>query len=548
MYPFLKRLFSFLITFIPTFALADINDQINATHLLIYQGKYAQAETTYTQLMTSASEEFISGTMLVDMLHFYRGTVRLILHKNQAAQEDIEAALHPQSSLMYDDAGYMLRARLRLMQGDTKGAFEDYDALMKTTQQGIANGYRVAMALAQRGWAHILLEEQEAAKKDFLAAISAETTMLGMELNSLQKPFWQAVVQEIIPLVGTHNNALIIKTLDDILKRQQLTTYPFTDDRSVHDEKNFSNVILMYEVYGPAFLLREKIQKEKSQTYQANVSTLFASAQQSLLKGDKPGAFHSFVNAFQQSSPEDQNGRTTAVQGMSGIIRSGFTPPTATESSRKLAIKAQVVAQEKAYQEAIELYTQAINETPWVANFYYDHALLIAEAMQKSDDYNAAIIEMKRFILLSTNALEIREAQDRIYQWEVKRDRSAQKQNAAPQGPRLASSATGSSSDCFIATAAYGSFLNPHVVTLRHFRDRYLLTNAPGQWIVEHYYRYSPPIADVIREHSALRLLTQLLLTPIIFCIEYPIALAIFITSLGLLWWFKKHSCKVIVR
>lgn len=548
MYLFLKRLFSFLIAVIPTFALADINDQINAAHLLIYQGKYAQAETTYTQLMTPASEEFISGTVLVDMLHFYRGTVRLILHKNQAAQEDIEAALHPQSSMMYDDAGYMLRARLRLMQGDTKGAFEDYDTLMKTTQQGIANGYRVAMALAQRGWAHILLEEQEAAKKDFLAAISAETTMLGMELNSLQKPFWQAVVQEIIPLVGTHNDALIIKTLDDILKRQQLTTYPFTDDRSVHDEKNFSNVILMYEVYGPAFLLREKMQKEKSQTYQANVSTLFASAQQSLLKGDKLGAFHSFVNAFQQSAPEDQNGRTTAVQGMSGIIRSGFTPPTATESSRKLAIKAQVVAQEKAYQEAIELYAQAINETPWVANFYYDHALLIAEAVQKSDDYNAAIVEMKRFIFLSTNALEIREAQDRIYQWEVKRDRSAQKQNAAPQGPHLASSATGSSSDCFIATAAYGSFLEPHVVTLRHFRDRYLLTNAPGQWIVEHYYRYSPPIADVIREHSILRLLTQLLLTPIVFCVEYPIALALFVVSLGLLWWFKKRSCKVIVR
>ena len=96
MYLFLKRLFSFLIAVIPTFALADINDQINAAHLLIYQGKYAQAETTYTQLMTPASEEFISGTVLVDMLHFYRGTVRLILHKNQAAQEDIEAASHPQ--------------------------------------------------------------------------------------------------------------------------------------------------------------------------------------------------------------------------------------------------------------------------------------------------------------------------------------------------------------------------------------------------------------------------------------------------------------------
>ncbi|QIR75808.1 hypothetical protein FA592_06005 [Sulfurospirillum diekertiae] len=548
MHLFLKRFFSFLIAFIPTFMLADINDEISAAHLLIYQGKYAQAETTYTQLMTPASEEFIAGTALVDMLHFYRGTARLIQHKNQSAQEDIEAALHPQSSMMYDDTGYMLRARLRLMQGDTKGAFEDYDALLKTTQKGIANGYRLSMALAQRGWAYILLGEQEAAKKDFLAAIATETTMIGMELNSLQKPFWQAVVQEIIPLVGTHNDVLIIKTLDDILKKQQLTTYPFTDDRSVHDERNFSNVILMYEVYGPAFLLREKIQKEKAQTYQANVNTLFASAQQSLLKGDKLGAFNSFVNAFQHSAPEDQTSRTTAVQGMSGIIRSGFTPPAPTESSRKLAIKAQVVAQEKAYQEAIELYAQAINETPWVANFYYDHALLIAEAVQKSDDYNAAIAEMKRFILLSTNALEIREAQDRIYQWEVKRDRSAQKQNAAPQGPHLSSSATGSSSDCFIATAAYGSFLDPHVVTLRHFRDRYLLTNAPGQWVVENYYHYSPPIADSIRKNSALRLLTQMVLTPIVFCIEYPIFLSILISSFGLLFWFKKRSSRFIIR
>ena len=59
MYLFFKHLFAFLIAFFPAFALADINDQINATHLLIYQGKYAQAETTYTQLMTPASEEFI---------------------------------------------------------------------------------------------------------------------------------------------------------------------------------------------------------------------------------------------------------------------------------------------------------------------------------------------------------------------------------------------------------------------------------------------------------------------------------------------------------
>lgn len=72
------------------------------------------------------------------------------------------------------------------------------------------------------------------------------------------------------------------------------------------------------------------------------------------------------------------------------------------------------------------------------------------------------------------------------------------------------------SSGCFIATAAYGSLLDPHVEILRHFRDVYLLTNVAGSRFVELYYRYSPAIAEVIADHGSLRFLTRLLLLPLI--------------------------------
>jgi len=69
---------------------------------------------------------------------------------------------------------------------------------------------------------------------------------------------------------------------------------------------------------------------------------------------------------------------------------------------------------------------------------------------------------------------------------------------------------------CFIATAAFGSPLHPHVKVLRDFRDKFLMASQAGRKFVSLYYRYSPAVAEIISQHEILKRSIRIFLLPAI--------------------------------
>ena len=79
-----------------------------------------------------------------------------------------------------------------------------------------------------------------------------------------------------------------------------------------------------------------------------------------------------------------------------------------------------------------------------------------------------------------------------------------------------------SDSDCFVATACYGSPSAPEVVELRSFRDSCMIRTVYGRALVTLYYAISPGLAAFVGERPWLsRSLRCLVLAPIVRLVRY---------------------------
>jgi tetratricopeptide (TPR) repeat protein len=89
--------------------------------------------------------------------------------------------------------------------------------------------------------------------------------------------------------------------------------------------------------------------------------------------------------------------------------------PVVSEEQRKFIVQANAANEQKNYTRAIERYNQAIEIEPTAYPAAYSNlALLLAQ----THNFNEAIINMKKYLMLVPEAEDARSAQDKIYEWE----------------------------------------------------------------------------------------------------------------------------------
>ncbi len=76
-------------------------------------------------------------------------------------------------------------------------------------------------------------------------------------------------------------------------------------------------------------------------------------------------------------------------------------------------------------------------------------------------------------------------------------------------------------SPCFVATAAYGTPLAAEIMGLRWFRDRFLMSIAPGRDAVAAYYAVGERLAARVAEHAWLRAAVRGMLAPLTAATEW---------------------------
>lgn len=143
--------------------------------------------------------------------------------------------------------------------------------------------------------------------------------------------------------------------------------------------------------------------------------------------------------------------------------------------------------------------------------------------VRKEDPYGIGMYEGIQYLVSYDHYREEpRFFRPKKIEWIEMTDKTFLPPNNFDIGQFLSNNASSRQTDCFIATAAYGSPHAQEVDQLRSFRDTVLRESMLGTLFISVYYRTSPPIADWIgRSERRQKAVRRLIVGPSLLITEY---------------------------
>ena len=129
-----------------------------------------------------------------------------------------------------------------------------------------------------------------------------------------------------------------------------------------------------------------------------------------------PATAANFANALLVLKREAAAESEPRFEAAARAYQTAAVKPPLPEAAHRYEVQAEDAVRHNQLNDAADLYEQATEAAPWWPAAHYDRALILAN----TQDYDDAVLEMKRYLMLVPHAPNAPAARDQMYIWERK--------------------------------------------------------------------------------------------------------------------------------